>query len=246
MDSVDTQSLVEEMKTNFSSIYSELTTVVDVRNSSVANSDKKIQILQLIETLSEFDAVNFSILTSLLSCLVGLVDKTLASLDDTAENALEKASLLFVKARLFSDQGHHEKAELHMRACLEHRIASLGEEHKDSLHTLSRLGWLHFLQGRYDDAEAMIASALEKQRKLLPEKHEDVIYSADNLANLCYLQGRYDQAEELYRECVDARREKLGPHDPETLDAVNNLAVMFFSQGKSKEMTEHDLLALTT
>jgi len=111
----------------------------------------------------------------------------------------------------------------------------LGEEHQDTLQSISNMGFLLLSQGKLAEAEPYVRNALEGRRRILGEDHPDTITSISNLGVLLRSQGKLADSEPFIRETLEKSRRVLGQDHPDTLTAVNNMGFMFQSQGKFSE-----------
>jgi tetratricopeptide (TPR) repeat protein len=74
----------------------------------------------------------------------------------------------------------------------------LGEEHPDTVRTMSNVGVLYRNQGRYAEAESILSKTLEVRRRVLGEAHFDTLVSMHNLAAVYRDAEKYAQAEPLF------------------------------------------------
>jgi tetratricopeptide (TPR) repeat protein len=111
----------------------------------------------------------------------------------------------------------------------------LGEEHPDTLQSMTNLGRAIRDQGRDAEAEKLYREVLETQRCMLGEEHPDTLQSMTSLGRAIREQGRYKETEELYRELVEIYRRVRGAEDHVTLAHMYNLAVAIMKQGRYNE-----------
>ena len=79
----------------------------------------------------------------------------------------------------------------------------LGEDHPDTLMSVSNLASVLQYQGKYEESEVMNRRALAGWEEKLGEDHPDTLMSVSNLAHLLELLHRYDEATTLYeRACA--------------------------------------------
>ena len=140
--------------------------------------------------------------------------------------------------------GKYDEAErLNWRA-LEGCEKKLGEQHPNTLMSVSNLALVLWAQGKYDKAEMLNRRALEEREKELGEQHPDTLTIVNNLASVLQDQGKYEEAERLDRRALEGREEKLGEQHPDTLMSVNNLASVLWAQGKYEEAEKLNRQAL--
>jgi non-specific serine/threonine protein kinase/serine/threonine-protein kinase len=100
------------------------------------------------------------------------------------------------------------------------RLRILGEEHKDTLASMSNLSTVYKQLGRHDEAEALALRALEISTRVLGEDHPDTIVSLANCGNLLRGRGKFDEALVLLKRAVDASKRALSPDNPGTAYAL--------------------------
>jgi non-specific serine/threonine protein kinase/serine/threonine-protein kinase len=103
---------------------------------------------------------------------------------------------------------------------LDTRLRILGEEHKDTLASMSNLSTMYKQQGRLDEAEALAFRSLEISARVLGEDHPDTIVSIANCGNLLRGRGKFEQALVLLKRAVDASRRSLSADNPGTAYAL--------------------------
>ena len=106
------------------------------------------------------------------------------------------------------------------RNALDTRLRILGEEHKDTLASMSNLSSMYKQQGRHDEAQALAFRSLEISARVLGEDHPDTIVSIANCGNLLRGRGKFDEALVLLKRAVDASRRALSPDNPGTAYAL--------------------------
>ena len=89
---------------------------------------------------------------------------------------------------------------------LEVRRRVLGEEHLDTLTSMSGLAALYMYQGKYGRAEPLFTKVLEVQRRVLGEEHPTTLATMNNLALVNRHQAKYAQAESLFTKVVEVKR----------------------------------------
>ncbi|KAH8683388.1 hypothetical protein BGZ60DRAFT_524713 [Tricladium varicosporioides] len=140
--------------------------------------------------------------------------------------------------------GKYGEAEKLNRRVLERREKELGEQHPDTLASVSNLALVLQHQGKYDEAEKLNRRVLERREKELGEQHPDTLASVSNLASVLQDQGKYDEAEKLNRRALEGYEKELGEQHPNTLTSVGNLALVLQHQGKYDEAEKLNRRAL--
>ena len=154
---------------------------------------------------------------------------------DFAEQPLLRATLLQTIATTLQSLGMLDRATLPQEQALSLRRAALGEDHPDTLASMSKAGSLLEAQGRMEQAETLIRAALDAKRRVLGDEHPSTLTEINNLGALLKAQGRLDEAEPLYREALDAERRVLGDDHPEMVALLNNMGQLLRAQDKMAE-----------
>jgi hypothetical protein len=90
-------------------------------------------------------------------------------------------------------------------AALETRRRLLGDDHPDTLSSMSLLGSLLEIQGKPNEAEPLLSDSLERRRRVLGRDHPDTLQSLNMLGSLWHGQGKLNKAEGL-RSCTRRSR----------------------------------------
>ena len=132
----------------------------------------------------------------------------------------------------YMDLGLYPEARTQLECALDLRRRLLGSKNPETLKTMSRLGYVAFLQGKYPEAERVLGSALDTQRRVLGSENPETLSTLSALATVTWAEGKYPQAEALDTQILEIRRRVLGPEHPSTLTTMNNLAIVYDEQGK--------------
>ena len=108
----------------------------------------------------------------------------------------------------------------------------LGNEHPNTLTTMSNLAGVYRLQGKYAQAEPLLESARVVGSRVQGDQHPNTLLTMKKLADLYRAQGRYPEADALYLRVVDGRRRALGEEHRDTLDARVLLSRVWLQQRK--------------
>ncbi|GFR42040.1 hypothetical protein Agub_g2856 [Astrephomene gubernaculifera] len=146
---------------------------------------------------------------------------------ETAANDLQAPCLANFYSMLAGEAAHQQALEL--------RTKVLGEEHPDTISSISNLASCINAQGKYSEAEPMYRQALELHTKVLGAEHPDTISSINNLASCIDAQGKYSEAEPMYRQALELRTKVLGAEHPDTISSISYLASCINAQGKYSE-----------
>jgi tetratricopeptide (TPR) repeat protein len=114
-----------------------------------------------------------------------------------------------------------------MGKILEARKRILGEDHIDTLRSMSCMAWAYGEQGRLADA----TNIYEKVRKRdLGDEYIETLRSMSSLAWAYGEQGLVEEAVRLYEEVVEAMARVLGSEHQDTLKAQQDMERMYERQ----------------
>ncbi|KAJ7697794.1 P-loop containing nucleoside triphosphate hydrolase protein, partial [Mycena rosella] len=108
---------------------------------------------------------------------------------------------------------------------LEKRIKILGEDHPDTLISMSNLAIGYSRLGEFQRSKDLGTQVLEKRTTILGEDHPDTLWSMANLAVRYSQLGEFHRAKELETQVLEKRTKILGEDHPDTLWSMANLAV---------------------
>ncbi|KAJ7033019.1 acyl transferase/acyl hydrolase/lysophospholipase [Mycena alexandri] len=92
-------------------------------------------------------------------------------------------------ALVYGEGGRWNDAEPLLVAVMETRKRVLGEEHPDTLTSITNLASTYRNQGRWNDAEALQVAVVETSKRMLGEEHPDTLMRITNLASMYQNQG---------------------------------------------------------
>ncbi|MFE4547886.1 FxSxx-COOH system tetratricopeptide repeat protein [Streptomyces sp. NPDC056785] len=114
-------------------------------------------------------------------------------------------------------------------------IATLGDDHPDTLSITYGLATSLAHLGEYEQARRMHADSLERRRRALGDNHPDTLQSANNLASTLAHLGEYEQARRMDEGTLQRRRRALGDDHPDTLQSAHNLATALARLGEYEQ-----------
>ncbi|VUC33070.1 unnamed protein product [Clonostachys rosea] len=155
-----------------------------------------------------------------------------------------RACLLMKIGWFFYEQGRLKKAEKASKEAETIRRDTLGEEHPDTLDSMSDLTSIFWAQGRLEEADQLGTKALELFQKILGEEHPKTLKSMGNLASILRDQGQLEEAAQLEVKLLDSRKRILGEEHPATLITMGNLAVTLKDQGRLEEAKQLEVKVL--
>ncbi|KAK0744092.1 hypothetical protein B0T18DRAFT_196285 [Schizothecium vesticola] len=162
------------------------------------------------------------------------------------DEILARASLLHCAAGFFDYHGQWKEAERFSMQAKELRKRVLGEEHPDTLWSMTELASIYAYQGRWKEAESLEVQVLRTKQKVLGEEHPDTLISMANLASTYCVQGRWKQAEDLQAKELTICSRVLGRNHLSTLSSISNLASTYQNQGRWKEAEELEVQVMET
>jgi len=151
------------------------------------------------------------------------------------DQPLVKARLLQSLATTYHELGLFDTALLFQKEALAIRRANLGDDHRDTLHSLSDLAVILRAQGRWSDAETRQREACDRAKRILGEQDATTMQLMDRLAAVLIDQGRTAEAESLCKDTLAKRRSVLGESHRDTLDSLSTLGKLLQAQGKASE-----------
>jgi tetratricopeptide (TPR) repeat protein len=100
----------------------------------------------------------------------------------------------------------------------------LGDDHPDTLLSMSNLATSRRALGDLQGAHDLHEQTLAANRRVLGDDHPDTLTSMNNLAETRLALGDLQGAHDLHEQTLTARRRVLGDDHPNTLTSMNNLA----------------------
>ncbi len=107
----------------------------------------------------------------------------------------------------------------------------MGEKHRDTALSLSKLGSLYRSMGDYATAERLLRQAVDIDKQVLGESHPDTGSCLNGLGLLYVSMGEYAKAEAIDRQVLAIREKSFGEKSSETATSLNNLASLYQSLG---------------
>ena len=165
-----------------------------------------------------------------------ILDRGASKISQELEDQPEvQAALMDTLGRVYFNLGLYDSSEPLLKASLDSKRRSLGNNDLSIAVTLTNLADLLQMRGQYDDAEPVYRDALSIRRKLLPAQHPLVAQSLHNLADLLHDKGEYETAEPLYREALGMRVKLFGPEHADVADSLNNLGLLLHDKAEYDE-----------
>ena len=152
-----------------------------------------------------------------------------------AGQPLVEASIRHTIRSSYSDLGLYPQAQEQFERALALRRRHLGEEHPDTLLTMSFLGYAHQQQGQYPQAEALFSKVLNTEKRVRGPTDPHTLFSMTDLAAVYRWEGKYAQAEPLLRNTLRLQRRVLGDQDPDTLATMDTLGTDLMKEGRTAD-----------
>jgi len=133
---------------------------------------------------------------------------------------------------VFRENGDWAEAENLDIQVMKTRNEMLGQEHPDTLSSMSNLASTYWNQGRWNEAEQLEIQVMDLSKRVLGQEHPHTLTSTSNLASTYLNQGRWNEAEQLQNQVMDLRKRVLGQEHPHTLTSMSNIASTYLNQGR--------------
>jgi tetratricopeptide (TPR) repeat protein len=149
-----------------------------------------------------------------------------------AEQPLVDASLRTTLGTVYRQLGRAREALALYQRAYDIRVASLGDDHLDTLASQSGIGReLGELQ-QLAEAERIVRATLAAYERVLGEDHKETLDTRSLLALQLHYQGKYDESEAITRDVLERRRRLLGPDHVDTLGTMSELGRFLTYRGK--------------
>ncbi|KAF2199390.1 hypothetical protein GQ43DRAFT_482494 [Delitschia confertaspora ATCC 74209] len=144
--------------------------------------------------------------------------------------------LMLVLAKRYRDRRRLQEAEeLGEKLVLQFKD-NRGEDHSDTILSISELAKTYKCEGKWAKAQALFEEVITKRTRILGPDNLDTLSSLSDLASVYQCRGMWRDAGELYRAIIEKKDKVLGPSHPETLDSLEDLAVQYQYDGNWDEV----------
>jgi tetratricopeptide (TPR) repeat protein len=154
------------------------------------------------------------------------------------EDSIEVEEELNKIAYTYSENWEIPKAEELETKILSVRKKKLGEEHRDTLTSMSNLASSYCRLGRNEEAAQLEERCWKLRKKKLGVDHPETLVSMHGLAGYYSRLGRSEEAAELEERCLELRKKELGEEHLDTLKSISCLAIYYNELGRSEEAAE--------
>ncbi len=145
------------------------------------------------------------------------------------------AKLRDAVASQFYQVGLYKRAAELEAAALGMRRRALGEDHPETLDSMSSLGLMLLDAGNRGDAETLFRDVLEKRRRIQGPDDPQTLSAINSMGSFMRDTGDLTEAEKFYREGLEKRRAILGEDDPATAESLNNVGLIAYDLGRYDE-----------
>lgn len=159
---------------------------------------------------------------------------------------LARAELLHRVAGYFDYLGRWKDAERCQVEAMGIRKNILGDEHRDTLYSMSGLTWIYRARGLNDHAKSLGMRAMKISKKVLGDEDYLTLQIMDTLGLTYRDQGRWKEAEALLVQVLETTKRVLGDEHPNTLGSMYNLALTWSGQGRWEEAESLQVQVLET
>ncbi|KAF8195140.1 hypothetical protein K438DRAFT_1826906 [Mycena galopus ATCC 62051] len=139
---------------------------------------------------------------------------------------------------IFGEAGKYQQSEKLLEEVLEKQKQLLGNNHQDTLCTMSNLAITYIELGEHQKAKELNFTVLEKQKQLLGDKHPDTLHTLVNLATTYSGLGEHQKAKKLNFAVLEKRKQLLGDDHSDTLLIMGNLANTYSYLGEHQKAKE--------
>ncbi|KAK1539300.1 uncharacterized protein CCOS01_00614 [Colletotrichum costaricense] len=161
----------------------------------------------------------------------------------SAKARIQTGELLYNVAGYFDYQGQYSDAEKYLTRALELQKAVFGQDHPETLETMSALAWANISQDHPEEAVELLLPMLEAQKRLLGESHRQALYTRRQLAHAYLRQKRSEEAEKLHLETLEMC-EVGGGDEEEALEILGDLSAVYYQQRRYEEAEQLQLRLL--
>jgi eukaryotic-like serine/threonine-protein kinase len=140
-------------------------------------------------------------------------------------------TVLTQQAQKYQAEDRADMAESLYVKVLDIQRRVLGDEHAESLNSMTNLAATYMRRGQLDKAEPLLVKAVEANRRV-SGGHANMLTSLNNLASLYDNRWQLDKAEPLFREALERTRERHGEASLPTAGPLASLARNLLRQKK--------------
>lgn len=136
---------------------------------------------------------------------------------------------------VLTETSRFDEAVVECERILEIRREVYGDEHDQTLDSLSSLGYLYQQLARHDEVVEVLEPVLEVRTRRLGAEHESTLLTMNNLASALNRVGELERAGELFERVLERQLIDPGEEHPRTLATMNNLAGLRARTGEQEQ-----------
>ena len=148
---------------------------------------------------------------------------------------LVEAAVRNAAAETYLSLGHADLALSHARISLELRRRELGDDHPDTLRSMSTLALSLEEHDQHDAAEALFREAMERSRRTWGPEHARTLLAMMNVGYVLQCQGKLAEAEPVLRDALAGQRRTLSDDHEDTINTMSNLGMVLLGERKFEE-----------
>lgn len=118
---------------------------------------------------------------------------------------------------------------------VEERLRLLGQEHPDTLMSMTELASLYSSAGRFEEAAHLGSQVMNMKEKVLGVENPETLRSMALMAAMLQVQGQLKEAEQMYRRALLGYKKTFGHDSVKTLSVFINLGHAYEEQGRFSE-----------
>ncbi|MHC5008515.1 MAG: tetratricopeptide repeat protein, partial [Planctomycetota bacterium] len=165
-----------------------------------------------------------------------ILDRAAETLEgELNEQPLVRAALMSAVGRVYQNLGLNSEAKLLFEESLATRRRRLGDDHPDTLASITDMANHYLDAGQLDQGEPYCREALDRARRVLGDHHPETLIAVNSMGSFFHAQGKLEEAEAYYREALEGRRLALGSDHQDTLVSLNNMGFLLQDLGRLDE-----------
>ncbi|KAM0721381.1 hypothetical protein Q7P37_002305 [Cladosporium fusiforme] len=161
------------------------------------------------------------------------------------EACLRQATVFHKTAHYFLWRGSYLDAERMQKQALEYRILLLDDDHRDTIVSKVKLGYMNVKLQRYNIAKTPLEEALGRSQTLFGVSDEVTLFCMRYLAETYVQLGRFAEAEAMCTQGLEKCKERFGENSHQTAKLMSSL-VTYMNVGllaEAQELLEDTLKA---
>jgi eukaryotic-like serine/threonine-protein kinase len=194
-----------------------------LESAPLVRADLAHKMGQVYWGLSEYSAAERLFTTALT-----LRKQVLGAHDDTAESYL-------MLGRVYGRTGRYQEMLAAMQQSYAMRLATLGPDAPNTIHSLHRIGTAYYFLNQLDQAQGYFDQAVAAWRLQTPQSNPQLANALTMLASVEADRGQFDAALPVFEEVLALFRSIYPPDHPFISEGLHNLSTCLFDMGRVKE-----------